>query len=75
MSTFRLIVVGLVLLVGLLPAGSGGAASYELAARLTGDSLERVTPSVSQPVQVEEAVSLPGGVSTDWWPTGGGSAW
>ena len=65
MST--LIVVGLVLSTVLWSAGSGGAAGYEPAVRLTDHSLERVTPSVTQPGQVGEAVSLPQGATAGWW--------
>ena len=61
-----LIFLVLVLLIGLLPAGSDVASSYARTARLTGDSLAQVTPSVTQPGQAEEAVSLPEGASAGW---------
>ena len=69
MSTSRLIVLGLVLLSRLLPAGTEGASGHELPARSTGESLERVTRSVAEMGHVQEAVSLPEAASTGWWST------
>ena len=64
MRTVRLVVLGLVLLIGLLPAGGGQASGYGTAARMTEDSLKQTTPSVTR---TEEAVSLPEGASGGWW--------
>ena len=63
----RLIVLGLVLLIGLSPSGREVASRYESDARLTVDFLERAIPSVTQSGQAEETVSLPEGASTGWW--------
>ena len=63
----KLTLLGLALLVGLLPVGSEEAPGFEQASRLAGDSLALVTPSIAQPGQVEEAVSLRGGAFAGWW--------
>ncbi len=60
MSNLRLIVFGLVVLIGLAPTDGGGAAGYSSA---------HVTPSAIQPAQLEDAVSLPNGTSANWWAT------
>ena len=60
MSNLRLIIFGLVVLIGLAPAGGEGVAGY---------SSPRVTPSAIQPAQSEDAVSLPEGASAGWWAT------
>ena len=63
----KLIVLGLILFVGLLPAGSERASGNR--PHPTGASLELATQSLTPPGQVESAVSLPEAASTGWWAT------